>query len=54
MKDLQTSYIVDHEFIAANRVPDADELEADAAIVAANAQKIADEINAFGGDAIAV
>ena len=30
LKDLQTSYIVDHEFIDAERVPDADEVEADA------------------------
>ena len=30
-KDLQTSYIVDHEFLFAERVPDADELAADAA-----------------------
>lgn len=28
-KDLQTSLIVDHEFLSANRVPDADELEDD-------------------------
>lgn len=28
-KDLQTSYIVDHEFLDAERIPDADELEAD-------------------------
>ena len=28
-KDLQTSYIVDHEFMDAERVPDADEAEAD-------------------------
>lgn len=28
-KDLQTSYIVDHEFLDGERVPDADELEAD-------------------------
>ncbi len=27
--DLQTSYIVDHEFIAAERIPDADEIEAE-------------------------
>lgn len=29
IKDLQTSYIVDHEFMDAERVPDEDELEAD-------------------------
>lgn len=29
IKDLQTSYIVDHEFMDAERVPDADEVEAD-------------------------
>lgn len=29
IKDLQTSYIVDHEFIDAERVPDDDEIEAD-------------------------
>ena len=29
IKDLQTSYIVDHEFLDAERIPDADELEAD-------------------------
>ena len=42
--DLQMSYIVDHEFIASSRVPDADEIEADAAAVAANAQAIADAL----------
>jgi len=31
IKDLQTSYIVDHEFLDAERVPDEDEVEADAA-----------------------
>ncbi len=31
IKDLQTSYIVDHEFLDAERVPDDDEIEADAA-----------------------
>jgi len=30
LKDLQTSYIVDHEFLDAERIPDADEVEADA------------------------
>ncbi len=29
LKDLQTAYIVDHEFMRAARIPDADELEAD-------------------------
>ncbi len=29
IKDLQTSYIVDHEFLSAERVPDEDEAEAD-------------------------
>lgn len=29
IKDLQTSYIVDHEFLDGERIPDADELEAD-------------------------
>ena len=29
LRDLQTSYIVDHEFLEANRIPDADEVEAD-------------------------
>ncbi len=51
IKDLQTSYIVDHEFIDAERIPDADELEADrlaaeeAARLAAEeeAKKLADE-----------
>lgn len=40
-KDLQTSYIVDHEFLAAERVPDADELEADK--LAEEAAKLAEE-----------
>lgn len=31
IKDLQTSYIVDHEFLDAERVPDDDEIEADVA-----------------------
>ena len=31
IKDLQTSYIVDHEFLDAERIPDDDEIEADAA-----------------------
>lgn len=31
LKDLQTSYIVDHEFLDGERVPDEDEVEADAA-----------------------
>jgi hypothetical protein len=30
LKDLQTSYIVDHEFLDAERIPDDDEIEADA------------------------
>lgn len=41
-KDLQTSYIVDHEFLLdAERVPDADELEADK--LAEEAAKLAEE-----------
>jgi len=40
-KDLQTSYIVDHEFLDAERIPDADELEADK--LAEEAAKLAEE-----------
>lgn len=29
LRDLQTSYIIDHEFLEASRIPDADEVEAD-------------------------
>ena len=50
IKDLQTSYIVDHEFLDGERVPDADELEADRlaeeAAAAAEAEKAAAEIEA--------
>ena len=42
IKDLQTSYIVDHEFLDADRVPDADELEADAIAAAAEAEALAE------------
>ena len=42
-KDLQTSYIVDHEFLDADRIPDADELEADAIAAAEEAAKLAEE-----------
>ena len=41
--DLQTSYIVDHEFIAGERIPDDDEIEADAAAAAAAAEALAEE-----------
>ncbi|MBQ8589966.1 MAG: hypothetical protein IJ486_05880, partial [Firmicutes bacterium] len=44
LRDLQMSYIVDHEFIASNRVPDPDEIEADAATVAAAAKERADAL----------
>ncbi len=43
IKDLQTSYIVDHEFLDADRVPDADELEADAIAAEEEAAKLAKE-----------
>ncbi len=44
IKDLQTSYIVDHEFMDAERIPDEDELEADlAAEEAAKAEAEAEE-----------
>lgn len=42
-RDLQTSYIVDHEFIAGERIPDADEIEADAAALAAAEAALAEE-----------
>ena len=42
-RDLQTSYIVDHKFIAGERIPDEDELEADAAAAAAEAEALAEE-----------
>lgn len=42
-KDLQTSYIVDHEFLDGQRVPDADELEADRLAAEAAAAAIAAE-----------
>jgi len=42
-KDLQTAYIVDHEFMDAQRVPDADELEADLAAKEAEAAALAEE-----------
>ncbi len=42
-RDLQTSYIVDHKFIDGERIPDADELEADAAAEAAAAEALAEE-----------
>lgn len=41
--DLQTSYIVDHEFIAGERIPDDDEIEADAAAAAAAEEALAEE-----------
>ncbi len=41
-KDLQTSYIVDHEFLDADRIPDADELEADKLAEEAEAAKLAE------------
>lgn len=51
LKDLQTSYIVDHEFLDGERIPDADELEADrlaeeaeaAALAEAEEKKLLDE-----------
>ncbi|MBE6569329.1 MAG: hypothetical protein E7658_03810 [Ruminococcaceae bacterium] len=46
LHDLQTSYIVDHEFIKANRVPDADEVEADASFIAAGEQERAEALAA--------
>jgi hypothetical protein len=50
IKDLQTSYIVDHEFLSGERIPDADELEADRlaeeAAAAAEAEKAAEELEA--------
>jgi len=42
-KDLQTSYIVDHEFLDADRIPDADELEADKLAAEEEAAKLAEE-----------
>jgi len=42
-KDLQASYIVDHEFLDADRVADADELEADRLAEEAEAAKLAEE-----------
>ncbi len=44
LKDLQTSLIVDHEFLYGERIPDADELEADQAIL--DAQKAEKEAEA--------
>jgi len=44
IKDLQTSLIVDHEFILGERIPDADELAADAALI--EAEKAAAELKA--------
>ncbi len=41
--DLQTSYIVDHEFIDGERIPDDDELEADEAAAAAAEEALAEE-----------
>ncbi len=43
IKDLQTSYIVDHEFMDGERVPSADELEADRLAAEAEAAAIAEE-----------
>lgn len=42
-KDLQTSYIVDHEFIDAQRIPDEDEAEADRLAAEAAAQALAEQ-----------
>ncbi len=42
IKDLQTSYIVDHEFLDAERIPDEDEAEADR-IAEEEAAKLAEE-----------
>lgn len=42
-KDLQASYIVDHEFLDADRIPDADELEADRIAAEEEAAKLAEE-----------
>lgn len=42
-KDLQTSYIVDHEFIFGERIPDADEIEADEIEAAALAEQLAED-----------
>lgn len=43
LRDLQTSYIVDHEFMDGERVPDLDELEADRLAEEAAAAAIAEE-----------
>ena len=43
IKDLQTSYIVDHEFLSGERIPDADELEADRLAEEAAAALLAEE-----------
>ncbi len=43
IKDLQTSYIVDHEFLDAERVPDDDEVEADKLAADLAAEEAAEE-----------
>lgn len=43
IKDLQASYIVDHEFLDADRIPDADELAADKIAAEEEAAKLAEE-----------
>ena len=46
VKELQTSYIVDHEFLDAERVPDDDEIEADAAAKAVEDAAVKEAVSA--------
>jgi len=43
LKDVQDQYIVDHQFLEGERIPDEDEAEADAAAAAAEAEALAEE-----------
>ncbi len=43
LKDVQDQYLVDHQFLEAERIPDADEAEADAAAEKAAADALAEE-----------
>ena len=43
LKDVQDKYIVDHKFLEGERIPDADEAEADAIAAAAAAEALAEE-----------
>ncbi|MBQ8589649.1 MAG: hypothetical protein IJ486_04270 [Firmicutes bacterium] len=43
IRDVQDQYIIDHQFLEGERVPDADEAEADAAAEAAAAEALAEE-----------